>query len=257
MKVTILGAGSAYGVPVIGGDWGDCNPDNPKNRRTAPSILLEDGDSRVLVDMGPDIREQAARHNIRLLDGIVYTHPHADHIAGNFHLPMLMRYYHDRNLPLFATRACRKEIEKVWWFQNDPKINVEYYGPGRPYWTEIIPYYSFRAGAFDILPLIQMHGRMETMGLRIGNFAYSTDTHFMPDETFAALEGIDVWVVECDSLHPSNSHCHLEQSLEWIERVKPKQAYLTHLNSTIDYDAVSKRLPENVALAYDGLEITL
>ncbi len=146
LKITILGCGSAYGVPLIGGDWGDCDPSNPKNRRLAPSILVESKNSKILIDMGPDIREQAEAHQIRHIDGILYTHPHAHHIVGNFHLPMFMRYFETSNLYMYATRACRQEIEKVWWFQNDPKINVEYSGEGRPLWCEIRPYYPFKVG---------------------------------------------------------------------------------------------------------------
>ena len=257
MKITVLGSGSAYGVPVIGGDWGKCNPNNPKNRRLSPSILIEENGKRILVDMGPDIRQQAEKHEIKLLEGVIYTHPHADHITGNFHLPMLMRYYEGRNLPLLATRACRKDIEKVWWFQNDPKINVQYYGPGRPIWQEIVPGYKFNLGGMDILPLTQFHGSMESVGLRIGNFAYSTDVGDMPEETFEALKGLDVWLVECDSVNPSKSHSHIEKTLEWIDRVKPKKAYLTHMDSTMDYDTVAKLLPDNVEPAYDNLVIDL
>jgi phosphoribosyl 1,2-cyclic phosphate phosphodiesterase len=257
MKITILGSGSAYGVPVIGGHWGDCDPREPKNRRLAPSILIEDKGKRILVDMGPDIRPQAERFDITKLDAIVYTHPHADHITGNFHLPMLMRYFEGRNLPMFATRATRKDIEKVWWFQNDPAIKMQWYGPGRPTWHEIIAGYKFDAAGVEILPLTQFHGSMESVGLRIGNFAYSTDVGDMPEETFKALEGLDVWVVECDSVHPTKSHSHIEKTLEWIARVKPKKAWLTHMDSTMDYAKVLARMPAGVEPAFDGLEITL
>lgn len=253
LKVTVLGSGSAYGVPLIGGDWGDCDPNNPKNRRLAPSILVENNDTKILVDMGPDIRQQAEKHKIQKIDGILYTHQHADHITGNFHLPMFMRYFNDCNLYLYATRACRKDIEKVWWFQNDPKISVEYSGEGRPLWCEIRPYYSFKVGSLDVLPLQHMHGSMECMSYRFGNFAYTTDANMIPDRTIEALKGIDTWIVECDRLEKTSSHSTLEQTLEWISKVKPRKAYLTHLDYTMDYDKVSKMLPEDVHLAYDDL----
>ncbi len=257
MKVTVLGCGSAYGVPLIGGDWGGCDPSNPKNRRTTPSILVEQGDTKFMVDCGPDFRVQAERHAIKVLDGILYTHPHADHIVGNFHLPMLMRYYDNKNLPLFADRATKKEIEKVWWFQNDPKIDVEYYGNGRPYWVEIIPNFPFMVGSLSVLPLLQYHGKMNSIGYRIGNFAYSTDLNDMPDQSWDQLKDLDVWIVESDSESPTKMHSHLEQTLEWIARLKPRKAYITHLDYTMDYDRISAKLPENVFLAYDGLEINL
>lgn len=253
LKITILGCGSAYGVPVIGGDWGDCNPDNPRNRRLAPSILVENDDTRILIDMGPDIRPQAERHSIRKLDAILFTHPHADHITGNFHLPMMMRYYSDSNLYMYATRACRKEIEKVWWFQHDPKISVEYSGNGRPLWTEIRSGYKFKVGSIEILPLLHMHGKMEAMTYRIGNFAYTTDASEIPDHTLSKLAGLDTWIVECNCLVPTNSHSYPAKTLEWINHLKPAKAYLTHLDHTMDYDKVSAMLPENVHLCYDDL----
>ncbi|MBP9822572.1 MAG: MBL fold metallo-hydrolase [Candidatus Pacebacteria bacterium] len=257
MKVTILGCGSAYGVPLIGGDWGSCNPDQPRNRRTTPSILVDHNGSRLMVDCGPDFRIQAEKHKIRLLDGILYTHPHADHIAGNFHLPMFMRYYQDCNLPLYAERSCRKDIERVWWFQNDPAINVEYSGPGRPYWVEIIPFYDFKVGNIEVTPLLQYHGRMNSMGYRIGNFAYSTDLNDMPEQSWNSLQDLDVWVIESDSEKPTTMHSHLEKTLGWIEKLKPKKAYITHLDYTMDYDSISRHLPENVFLAYDDLVIEI
>lgn len=257
MKVTILGSGSAYGVPFVGGCWGKCDPNNPKNRRTAPSITIEHEGTKVLVDMGPDFRTQAERHSIQLLDAVLYTHPHADHIAGNFHLPKLMYYYQDRNLPLYATRATRKDIERVWWFQNDPAINIEYSGPGRPYWCEIVPYSTLQIGSLSIKTMTQYHGKMESLGFRIGNFAYNTDFKDMPEESYALLNDLDVWVLECNSTEESTMHLHLERALELIARIKPKKAYLTHLDYSMDYDTISAMLPENVELAYDGMEINL
>lgn len=258
MKVTVLGCGSAYGVPVVGGDWGDCNPENPKNRRTAPSILIEKGETKLLVDMGPDYREQAEKHKVRDVDGVFFTHPHADHVTGMFHLPMMMRYFQDKNLPLYMDRFTRKEIEKNWWFQFDPKINVEYSGPGRPYLVEIIEYWPFTVGDITALPMYQQHGKMHSMGLRIDDFAYSTDVCAMPERTFEKLEGVKTWIVECNcEFNTDKSHSFLEQTLGWIDRIKPEKAYLTHLDLTMDYDRISAQLPENVELAYDGLEIVL
>lgn len=258
MKVTVLGCGSAYGVPYAGNSWGACDPKNPKNRRLAPSILLEDGTSRVLVDMGPDFRAQAEKHEIRELDGVFFTHPHADHIAGMFHLPVLMSYYQDRNLSLYADRFTRREIEKNWWYMFDPAINVEYSGPGRPYWTEIIPYSPYQIGKFSILPFIQHHGRMNSLGLRVGDFAYSTDVNEFPEKSLALLKGLKVWMVDCNNeFNKDKSHSYLEQCLRWVDLLKPEKTYLTHLDYTMDYDTIAAKLPSNVELAYDNLEIKI
>ncbi len=258
MKIKILGCGSAYGVPFAGGGWGACDPGNPRNRRLTPSILIEDGNSRLLVDMGPDFRQQAEAHEIRLLDGVILTHPHADHITGMFHLPVLMSWYQDRNLPLFATRATIRETEKNWWYMFDPKINVEYSGPGRPYWREVVPYEEIPIGAFMVTPFLQHHGKMDSLGIRIGNFAYSTDVRGFPERSLPYLKNLDVWVVECNNeFDQDGSHSYLAQTLNWIEQHKPEKAYLTHLDYTMDFDAISAKLPANVELAYDGLEIVV
>lgn len=258
MKVTVLGSGSAYGVPYAGGGWGGCNPENPKNRRLSPSILIEDRDSRLLVDMSPDFRQQAERHKITLLDGVFFTHPHADHITGMFHLPIFMAHYHGRNLPLYADRFTRLEIEKLWWYMFNPKINVEYSGPGRPYWTEVIPPYPFQAGSIRATPFMQHHGSIHSLGIRVGNFAYSTDVSSFPEDSHRFLEGLDVWIVDCNCVTDTDkSHSHVEKSLAWIKKFKPKKAYLSHLDYTVDYDKVSAMLPVGVSLAYDNLEITV
>ena len=257
MKVTILGSGSAYGVPYFGGNWGKCDAMNPKNRRSTASILIEDSDTRVLVDMGYDLLRQSEKHNIRLLDGVIFTHTHADHIIGNFHVPIMMEYYQDRDLPFYTDAFTRAGIEKMWWFQYNPEAMANFYGPGRPVWNEFKAFDRLKIGSMEIETIPQEHGSMTSYGLRIGNFCYSTDLSSIPTESFQRLTGLDIWVVECDSLLPSESHSHLEKTLEWIAQVKPKQAYLTHLDHTIDYEKISAILPDNVALAYDDQIIVL
>ena len=258
MKITILGSGSAYGVPFAGGGWGKCDPNNPKNRRTSPSILIEDKGSRVLVDMSPDFRQQAERHDIQVLDGVFFTHAHADHITGMFHLPIFMHWYKGRNLPLYADRFTRIGIEKVWWYMFDAKISPEYTGDGRMYWHEVIPDFPLQIGNIELMPFVQTHGSIQSLGIRVGNFVYSTDVSAFPESSHKYLSDIDVWVVDCNCVEPTDkSHGNLEKSLGWINQFKPKKAYLSHLDYTVDYETVSKQLPENVELAYDDLVIEL
>jgi len=254
MKVTILGSGSAYGVPFFGGNWGNCNPQNPKNRRSTASILIEDNNTRILVDMGYDLLRQSEAYAIRELDAVIFTHSHADHIIGNFHIPIMMSYCQSGDLPLYADAVTRAGIEKMWWFQHDPKIAVHYYGHGRPVWREFKPFEPFLVGGIPITPIPQSHGGMISYGFRIGNFCYCTDLCDLSEASKALLRDLDVWVVECDTLDETqNSHSHLSKTLGWIADLKPKQAWLTHLDHTIDYDSVSARLPAGVALAYYGL----
>lgn len=260
MKITIIGSGSAYGVAVIGGDWGSCDPSNPKNRRTGPSIMVETENTKLLVDLSADLRAQTERHNIREIDAVLFTHGHADHIMGNFHLPMMMRYFTDKNLPLYALDDTRQEIEKVFWYQHQQGIKVNYSGAGRPEWQSITPYQSFMVGDIDVLPMAQQHGSITSLGFRFGNVAYSTDFNEFPDETYTHLENLDCWIVECNNLFKRKQevevkHQYLENVLKFIERVQPKKTYLTHMDTTMDYDTVTKMLPENVFLAYDGLEL--
>lgn len=258
MKAILLGTGSAYGVPVTGGDWGECNPNNPKNRRLCQSLLLENGARRVLVDMGPDFQLQSEQHKIRDLDAVLFTHPHADHITGVFHLPLMMQYYQNKNLPLYADEFTRTNIERNWWYMFDPNIKMDWYGPGRPEWVDMKPRQAFSVGGMNIMPFAQHHGRMNSMGFRIGDFAYSTDVSEFPPESEEFLYGLDTWLVECDRARmtsPTSSHSHLEKTLGWIEKFKPKKAYLIHLNRTMDFDTISPKLPKGVEMAYDNLEV--
>lgn len=197
------------------------------------------------------------KHSIREVDGVIFTHTHADHIVGNFHVPIMMEYYHDKDLLFFTDNFTRKGIEKMWWFQYDPAVNAQFYGPRRPIWVEFQSYQKFKIKDLEILPIPQDHGSMTSYGLRVGNFCYSTDLNKIPDKSFQFLDGLDVWLIECDSINPSSSHSHLEKTLGWIDRVNPKKAILTHLDHTIDYDEVSRILPANVSLAYDDQIIEL
>jgi phosphoribosyl 1,2-cyclic phosphate phosphodiesterase len=255
MKVTVLGSGSAYGVPYVGGGWGNCDPNNPKNRRTCPSILIQDEATTLLVDMGPDYKEQSLRHNITKLDAVFFTHPHADHIAGMFHLPIQMAHQNGQNLALYADRATRRDIEKVWWYMFDPSIGLEYTGTARPLWREMLPPEQLQIGTLKLQTWWQQHGnRFKSVGLRIGNFGYSTDVSAFPEESEEYLYGLDTWFVDCNCVtNTDKSHGYVEQCLRWAEKFKPRQTYLTHLDYTVDYDTVSKMLPECVDLAYDGL----
>jgi phosphoribosyl 1,2-cyclic phosphate phosphodiesterase len=256
MKITILGAGSAYGVPYAGGGWGACDPQQPRNRRTSPSILIDDGKSQLLVDMSPDFREQSLRHGVKNPDAVFFTHPHADHITGMFHLPILMSHREGKHLPMYADRFTRREIEKNWWYMFDPSIGLEYTGTARPFWREMIPPEKLEIGGLSVQTFWQQHGRFKSVGLRVGKFAYSTDVNEFPEESEQHLYGLDAWVVDCNCLtNTDKSHSYVEKSVAWAQKFKPKKTYLSHLDYTIDYDSVSKMLPAGVELAYDGLII--
>jgi phosphoribosyl 1,2-cyclic phosphate phosphodiesterase len=259
MKVTILGCGSAYGVPHVGNGWGDCDPNNPRNRRTTSSIFIESGETKILVDMSPDYREQSCRHNITQMDAVVFTHAHADHVGGMYHLPMMMKHFQDANLPLVADRKTRRQIEQCYHFMFDPSIYIEYFGPGRPLWNEIAHYSPFQIGELEVMPFPQVHGGMGSIGLRIGDFAYCTDVSEFPDESFEQLKGVKTWIVECNNEFDrgSKSHAYLDKVYQWVEMLKPQRTILTHLEYTMDYDIISAKLPAGIELAYDGMELDI
>lgn len=259
MKVTILGSGSCYGVPTVGGDWGECDPNNPKNERTVASILIESETTKLLVDMGPDFREQSRKHNVRDLDAILFTHGHADHVLGNFHLPRLMQYYKGKNIPLYADHDTQKEVERVFWYQMNSEGQVQSSYGGDTHWKTIEPYAEFTIGDITVQSFLQEHGNIQSHGFRVGNFAYSTDFNDFPPESLEKLQGLDCWLLECnrkDASMGAGKHMYIEKALQFIDNVKPQTAYLTHLNATMDYDKISAALPSHVHLAYDGLELT-
>ncbi len=259
MKITILGCGASSGVPLIGCDCPVCTSADPKNRRTRVSVAITRGDTTVLVDTSPDMREQCLRHNISRVNGIVYTHAHADHLHG---IDDTRSFNHVRNSPIdaFGEEATLKQIAERFGYvflpPKPPNMPGDW-GWYRPCLTPNIirPYESFRAGGIEVLPFEQKHGGGKTLGLRFGKFAYSTDANGLPEEAFEALKGIDTWVVDCLRYELAPSHAHLEMTLEWISRVKPRRAYLTHLSHGFDYETLAKELPDGVFPAYDGLEL--
>lgn len=251
MKVTLLGSGSAYRTPALGGHWGKCDPQNPKNRRLCQSILLEHQGKKVVIDTGPDFREQSIKYKISNIEAVILTHAHYDHYFGLPELEVLS-LLQKRSIPVYAHPTTWTDVKPTMHWLLDSSD---------PHHPPILQAHDFAYGetlslaGLDFLPMQQHHGIIDSTGFRIGNFAYSTDLNAMPDESFAALEGIDTWILECDSIEPSRQHNNLEQALAWINKLNPARTYLTHIHPFVDHDHLSKMLPENVAVAYDGLEI--
>lgn len=250
MRVTILGCGTAGGVPQIGGEWGVCDPDEPRNRRLRPSILVEQGEARLLVDASPDLRFQALRAGFDRLDAVLFTHAHADHTNGIDDLRYVVRRM-GRRIDTYADPRTLRDLEARFGYifgQADQKLYP-------PILNGRVIDGPFEVAGLPIVPFTQTHGPIDTLGFRFGPIAYSTDLMDLPDAAFAALEGVEVWIVDALSPHPHPTHSHLEQTLEWIERVKPKRAILTHMNVTMDYATVARLTPDHVEPAYDGMVI--
>ncbi len=260
MKITILGCGPSSGVPVIGRIWGACDPENPKNRRRRPSILVESGDLRVLVDTSPDLRDQLLDAGIDRIDAVLYTHDHADHLHGIDDLRVVRRNT-ERNIDAWAVPDLLRRIERRFGYlfsdfsdRGDLEPG-ELYRPildGRPIEG------PFRVGELDVVPFEQDHGICASTGFRFGRFAYSTDVVALSDAAFEALAGIELWIVDClrdGTEHPT--HANLDTTLGWIERLGVPRAVLTHMNHQADYEQMRAVLPEGVEPGYDGMVLEI
>lgn len=253
MKVTILGCGGAAGVPTISGGWGACDPTNPLNRRLRSSILVEEGETRLLVDTSPDLREQLIRAGIRSVDAVVYTHDHADHLHGIDDLREVNRVTKSW-LPVWGTDETLRTAAERFPYAFAPlefESDIIY----RPMLEARTITGPFRVGNIEVMPFDQDHGYCRTLGLRFGSVAYSTDVVEMPESSFKALEGVETWIVGCLVDYPHHTHAHIGKALEWIARVRPKRAYITHMGSRLDYEAVRRAVPADVLPAHDGLVI--
>lgn len=253
MKIRVLGCGSSAGVPLIGCKCPVCVSTHPRNKRSRVSIVVEEGPTRILVDASPDLRLQFLRADLATVDAVIVTHSHADHTHGVDDLRSV-NYNKKGPLDFWGAPECLAEIRKRFDYAFQAAHGTySWFAPvlvPRP-----ITERQLTIGSLTIDTFWQGHGeREDTLGLRFGRFAYSTDVKTLPEEAFAALEGVEVWLVDCLTEQPNYGHSHLEQTLQWIERLRPKRAILTHMNHTVDYDAWMARMPPGVELAYDGME---
>jgi phosphoribosyl 1,2-cyclic phosphate phosphodiesterase len=258
MRVTLLGTGASAGVPMIGGadgagDWGVCDPAEPRNRRTRSSIVVqgEAGGPRLLVDTSPDLREQLLACGVPRIDAILYTHAHADHITGLDDVRILNRIC-GHPLDAYATEATLAELERRFPYAFRPWDPPGFYRPvlvGRP----VPPGGRLEAAGLTVQVFDQAHGAVRTLGLRIGRFAYSTDVVALGEDAFAVLDGIDTWVVDCFQRDPHNTHAHLGLIFSWLQRVGARRAVLTHMGTDMDWSWLRANLPPGVEPGFDGM----
>jgi len=259
MRVTILGCGGSGGVPLAngtpGGYWGDCNPASPRNRRRRCSILIEAQGRAILLDTSPDLRSQLLDNGVKRIDAVLFTHLHADHLHGLDEL-RAMSTRMGSSIPAFVpARDHRELIERFSYAFSSSHQGSKLY-------PAIYDDRPIDDGIFDLLGLTavafpQNHGSVLSTGFRIGKIGYSTDAKSLDEAAFKALEGVDLWIVDCLRLRPHSTHSHFEQTLQWIEKVKPKRAILTHLNHTVDYEVLRDLCPSGVEPAFDGLVVEL
>ncbi len=253
MRVTVLGCGPSMGVPMVGNDWGKCDPANPKNRRLRTSILMETGSYTVLVDAGPDLRQQLLAANVGKVDGLIITHPHADHLHGIDDVRGLALHPR-RPVPVHASPETLTNIETRFTYLYGIR------GPGyseKPFVTSRVAVPGTVIEPFGISCFEQDHFVCKSLGLRKGRFAYSTDVVDINDAGFGALEGLDTWIVAALRHEPHIAHASISQVLKWVERLKPRRTILTHMGSSLDYEALRRELPPHVEPAYDGMVIEI
>lgn len=259
MRVTVLGCGGSGGVPLLGDDWGSCNPANPKNRRRRVSVLVETGGRTILIDASPDLRAQLLDARVGHLDAVLFTHDHADHTHGIDDLRFLRRARGAPPLDAFGTEATMATIARRFEYifrQKEEGSSVLY----RPFLAARTIDAPFDVGGVPVVPFAQDHGLgTVSTGYRIGGangrggMAYSTDVVDLPEESLARLENLDLWIVDCLRFEPHMTHAHFDKAIAWIARLKPRRAILTHMNHHTDYDEVARRCPPGVEPGYDGL----
>ncbi len=246
MKVTILGCGSSLGVPALKYGWGECDSLNPKNRRTRSSIIIETEQTTLLIDTSPDLREQLLSSGKQDIDAVLFTHAHFDHINGINELRPI--YLHEnKNLDIYGLPTTLTQLKE--------NFSYLFKRSSHDIYDSYFKVHELSLGKFMIKDIsgicfLQDHGFSESLGLRIGNFAYCTDVTDFKD--FSVLEGLDVWIVDCLNIGDKRpTHANLDLVLRWVDRLHPKKTYLTHMDSSMDYDTLMKILPSNIEPAYD------
>jgi phosphoribosyl 1,2-cyclic phosphate phosphodiesterase len=262
MRVTLLGTGGSPGVPMIGGadgrgEWGACDPAEPRNRRTRTSIVVESDDgARLLVDTGPDLRAQLLAAAIPRVEAIVYTHAHADHITGLDDVRILNRAI-GRPLEVFGFQATLDELRERFGYAFTPVSKPGFFRPA------LLPVIVFPGQTATICGMTlqvfaQDHGWTTSLGFRTGGFAYSTDVIRLDDAAFQVLEGVDTWLVGCVLRHgPHMTHAYLDLVYEWVARVRPRRTVLTHMSADMDWAWLKANLPPGIEPGFDGMVLAV
>ncbi len=254
VEAIILGSGTSNGVPTLGVDYSPEFLANPKNHRTRPSLILKGPEGNVLVDCAPEMRLQLLREEVKMVNEVIITHTHADHIMGMDDLRSFC-LRSKRDMPVYTLPQYQEDIRRVFSYAfaefpegiEVPRYDLKTVGPLFP---EIL-----RVSGMEITLLLVWHGPWPVIALRLENFAYVTDVKTIPAETEALLQGLDVLVLDAVRRKPHPNHMHFDEAVEWAHRLGARQTYFTHLSHDYDHDETNASLPGNIQLAYDGLKI--
>jgi phosphoribosyl 1,2-cyclic phosphate phosphodiesterase len=259
---TILGCGSSAGVPRPALGWGACDPANPKNRRRRTSLLVERrngrGITRLLVDTSPDLREQLLSAEVDWLNAVLYTHEHADHTHGIDDLRAMFMHQRQK-IDVYLDERTSQTMHARFGYCFATPPGSEY--PAIVTEHRLVPGQGLaidgEGGPISVLPILQEHGDISSLGFRFDGLAYSCDLSGLPEASVAALTGTEVWILDALRYRPHPSHLSVDEALAWIDRIKPHRAILTNLHTDLDYEALKARLPPHVEPAFDGLAVTL
>ena len=253
MRITFLGTGTSHGVPMIGCECATCRSTDPHDNRLRPSIFLETPNARVLVDAGPDLREQALRHRIARVDAIVFTHGHADHILG---MDDVRRFnaLMDGSMPCYGDAATLEDIRRMFSYVFDPATPK---GGGLPQLDLRVIDGPFSVGDIHLQPVPIWHGRRRILGFRVGGFAYLTDCSRIDEAAWPLLERLDVLVLDALREKPHPTHFSLSDAIETAARIGAARTFFTHMAHDLPHEATNARLPDGMRLAHDGLVLSM
>ncbi len=251
MRLTILGCGTSVGVPAVGCRCATCLSSDPKNRRLRASAWLEAGNASLLIDTSPDLRQQALARDIPRVDGVLYTHAHADHTLGLDDL-RIYNFRQKRAVPVYGSARTIADLKKTFWYV----VEREDYPGSKPGIEFLVREPApFEAAGVTVTPIPLFQHTLPIWGFRVGNLCYITDCSVVPEESWKLLEGLAVLVVNALRPDPHPTHFSVDQALEFVARVKPERAVFTHMNHELEYHALKKQLPPGIEPAYDGMRI--
>ena len=253
MKVTFLGTGTSQGVPVIGCTCEVCRSLDFRDKRLRTSILIEIKDQSFIIDTGPDFRQQMLREQVRRLDAVIFTHAHRDHTAGLDDV-RAYNFMQQMDMPVYGTTEVLDQIKVEYAY-----AFVKDYYPGIPRLSlNAINGEAFSVNGISFLPLPVMHLQMPVLGFRVDDFSYITDANYIPPETIERLKGTEILVLNALQREQHISHFNLREALQMVETIQPRHTYLTHVSHKLGLHAdVAKELPDDVSLAFDGLQVNL